>query len=181
LQDMMVAAPFHSGTNKLTKHLKVAVLDHARGPDVLSEALPKFPDLRVSTVIDRSIKFFESSRAWSEIAPHAREFGSMQVWDTANLSVLGWEASDIGAERMGAVVENSVITSACCRIAKECPNVEMLWPYKISGTHLARNAIHGMWDAPCSKSDLRILSLTASLSITCDAIIAPTMRPKPDK
>lgn len=58
----------------------------------------------------------------------------VQVWDNMNHGTLRWEAADVGAERMGAVVENSVIQSACFRAASESPNITFLWPWQLQGT-----------------------------------------------
>lgn len=57
----------------------------------------------------------------------------MQVWDTVGHGCLRWDGSDLGRERMGAVVENAVIQSACFRAAQACPNVEFMCPGNITG------------------------------------------------
>lgn len=62
---------------------------------------------------------------------------AVQVWDNLNRGTVRWEAADVGAERMGAVVENSIIQSACFRAASDNPNVTFLWPWQLQGTFLS--------------------------------------------
>jgi 2-polyprenyl-6-methoxyphenol hydroxylase-like FAD-dependent oxidoreductase len=69
-----------TGSNMMTKHLRVAVVDRAPAGDAALWSPPAVPDARVSTVTESSIKFFVSSGAWSYMVQHAQEFGSMQVW-----------------------------------------------------------------------------------------------------
>jgi 2-polyprenyl-6-methoxyphenol hydroxylase-like FAD-dependent oxidoreductase len=69
-----------AGSNMMTKHLRVAVVDRAPAGDAALWSPPAVPDARVSTVTESSIKFFVSSGAWSYMVQHAQEFGSMQVW-----------------------------------------------------------------------------------------------------
>ena len=61
----------------------------------------------------------------------------MQVWDEAGSGCLRWDAKDVGAEVMGAVVENSVIQSACMRVAQEAAtlrgSVDFMWPAVVKG------------------------------------------------
>eukprot|EP00892_Ulva_mutabilis_P012766 jgi/Ulvmu1/9862/UM057_0016.1 len=120
------------GTHKQTSGLRVAVVDRSPVKDVLEQDIRHPPDYRVSTVVESSIRFFEQAGAWSHIQPLAREFSSMQVWDTVGHGCLQWEGRDVGRDRMGAVVENAVIQSACYRAASACPNVSIIAPGTIT-------------------------------------------------
>lgn len=165
------------GTNSMTKHLRIAVVDRATvNEDALSEALPDVPDARVSTVTESSIKFFVSSGAWSHMLPLAREFGSMQVWDNLNRGTVRWEASDIGSERMGAVVENSVIQAACYRAAAQNPNISFLWPYQLQSLSLPPNSHNPGPSLPDDPQPVPFGTL-ASLTLSPIATKPPTQQP----
>lgn len=114
----------------------MAVLDRAPIRNVLEKDVRHPPDYRVSTVVESSIRFFDQSGAWQHMMPLAREFTSMQVWDTVGHGCLQWEGTDLGRGRMGAVLENAVIQSGCYRAAKECPNVTFMWPSRVTGAWL---------------------------------------------
>ena len=57
----------------------------------------------------------------------------VQVWDNLNHGTLRWAAADVGAERIGAVVENSIIQSGCFRAASDSPKITFLWPWQLQG------------------------------------------------
>jgi hypothetical protein len=48
----------------------------------------------------------------------------LQVWEQPGSGYLRWEASDVGAPHMGAVVENSAILLACQHVALKSQNVQ---------------------------------------------------------
>ncbi len=60
---------------------------------------------------------------------------SSQVWDTSGSRCIRWHASDVGADVMGYVVENSLIQASLLRRyqEEEGTRVECLWP--VGGIH----------------------------------------------
>lgn len=123
----------NAGTCEQTCGLRVAVVDRTPVREVLGHDPRQPPDYRVSTVVESSIRFFEQAGAWRHMSPLAREFTSMQVWDTVGRGCLRWEGNDLGRARMGAVVENAVIQSACYRVAKDCPGIDFMCPSDVTG------------------------------------------------
>jgi ubiquinone biosynthesis monooxygenase Coq6 len=61
-----------------------------------------------------------------------------QVWEHAGPGYISWNASDVGRDLMGVVVENRLLQAALLRAATAAPNtnVELLHPVKVKALDL---------------------------------------------
>ena len=101
------------------------------------------PEIRVLALTPASEAILQACGAWQNldlgrVAPWTR----MQVWEQAGHEGIGFMASDINEERLGHIVENTVLIRALHQTLKEMPvefhcpdSVVQLEPYA-SGVHL---------------------------------------------
>ena len=63
---------------------------------------------------------------------------SMQVWEHAGPGYISWDASDVGRDYMGVVVENRMLQAELLRAATAAPGscVELLHPVKVKALDL---------------------------------------------
>ncbi|KAH7444176.1 hypothetical protein KP509_02G068400 [Ceratopteris richardii] len=132
----MVGAAVGCGlaTNKLTKSLRVAIIDGKPLTEGLYN-LPKIdgvPDPRVSALTPSTVKFLEEMDAWRYISNcrHA-PFDSMQVWDYTGLGYTRYNATDVGKHELGYVVENKVILSALYHRIQDLGFTSLIFPANV--------------------------------------------------
>lgn len=86
-------------------------------------------DARVSALTPRSIRFLEQLGAWELIqSQRACRYRHMTVWDADGTARIEFDASEVAASSLGAIVENSVISAALATRVQALPDVRVLAP-----------------------------------------------------
>jgi ubiquinone biosynthesis monooxygenase COQ6 len=133
------------GQSKLTRHLKIGVIETAR-PN-LSLNLPPHPSLRVSAISTGSQKLFQAIGAWElmenkRVAPYT----GMRVWESEGPASMNFDAKELGVNELGYMIENDVIQMALQERLTQFPNVEFMYPIQIESIemppdHMATNPV----------------------------------------
>ena len=102
-----------------TKHLSVTLVDRALPPPAsLLDAPPAVADARVSALTPASVALLRRVGAWDRIAAaRARPFTAMQVWDARAPGHVRYDASELGTDALGHVVENRIVHAALAEAA----------------------------------------------------------------
>lgn len=95
--------------------LRVALVE--RGLKPTAEA---FPELRVSALNHRSRALLQQLGIWSQL-PDARlgPYSGMQVWEQHSFAAIEFSAAAMGADDLGAIVENKVVEQALWEAAEQ--------------------------------------------------------------
>ena len=103
-----------------TKHLSVTLVDRAPPPPPsLLDTPPAVADARVSALTPASVALLRRVGAWDRVAAaRARPFTAMQVWDARAPGHVRYDASELGAEALGHVVENRLVHAALAEAAR---------------------------------------------------------------
>lgn len=103
-----------------TKHLSVTLVDRAPPPpSSLLDAPPSVADARVSALTPASVALLRRVGAWDRVAAaRARPFTAMQVWDARAPGHVRYDASELGADALGYVVENRIVHAALAEAAQ---------------------------------------------------------------
>jgi ubiquinone biosynthesis monooxygenase Coq6 len=102
-------------SNPLTAHLSVALADRAAPPDsAWLDDPPPTPEPRVSALTPASVALLRDVGAWDRIEQTGRAcaFRGMQVWDASAMGHVRYDATEVGANELGHVVENRVVHTA---------------------------------------------------------------------
>lgn len=122
------------GANKLTRDLKIALVDRQEPASIQHPQLSP-PANRVSTLTPASIQFLTEIRAWPDIAPpRSAPFSRMQVWDSTGSGFVQYNAATSSEVTMGHVAENGVIQYALMERLR--PNVHNMWPATVKALEL---------------------------------------------
>lgn len=82
-------------------------------------ALQPFPDTRVYAINDASQKLFESLYVWSDLAQdRITPYLAMSVWDEASQGSIEFDARLMGDNRLGYMIEESVLKEALLKKAQ---------------------------------------------------------------
>ena len=102
-----------------TKHLSVTLVDRALPPPAsLLDAPPAVADARVSALTPASVALLRRVGAWDRVAAaRARPFTAMQVWDARAPGHVRYDASELGTDQLGHVVENRIVHAALAEAA----------------------------------------------------------------
>ena len=102
-----------------TKHLSVTLVDRALPPPAsLLDAPPAVADARVSALTPASVALLRRVGAWDRVAAaRARPFTAMQVWDARAPGHVRYDASELGTDALGHVVENRIVHAALAEAA----------------------------------------------------------------
>ena len=102
-----------------TKHLSVTLVDRVLPPPAsLLDAPPAVADARVSALTPASVALLRRVGAWDRIAAaRARPFTAMQVWDARAPGHVRYDASELGTDALGHVVENRIVHAALAEAA----------------------------------------------------------------
>ncbi len=123
-------------------------------------------DVRVSALTARSIAFLRDLGAWSRIEEHRHcAYRHMTVWDAEGTGRIEFDASEVAADSLGSIVENSLIVSALGERVRNLPGVDLR-----SGTSLETLEETG------DTSLLRLgdgTSLAANLVVAADGALSP--------
>ena len=114
----------------LSKSGKHVALIEARGTSSFN-AENEF-DLRVSAINRASQQVFETVGVWSNISfKRAHAYESMHVWDEGGNGQVSFSASEVGAENLGYIIENSVIQSSLMEQALLEQTVDVFCPARV--------------------------------------------------
>ncbi len=144
--------------------VRVALADRAADaprPPTGDRRSPRF-DLRVSALTPASIALLDGIGAWPAIeAMRCCPFRDMEVWDADGSGAIRFSADALGAARLGAVVENSVVGAALRRRLAAAANVQVLAPCEIVGLRVGTGE-------PATLTTGGGATLSASLVIAAD-------------
>ena len=86
-------------------------------------------DLRVSALLPAAQAILQRTRAWDNlIAMRAAILQRMRVWEQEGVGDVSFCAQDMGANRLGYIVENRVTQLALWQALQDFPNVAMICP-----------------------------------------------------
>lgn len=138
-----------------TKHLSVTLVDRALPPPAsLLDAPPAVADARVSALTPASVALLRRVGAWDRIAAaRARPFTAMQVWDARAPGHVRYDASELGTDALGHVVENRIVHAALAEAASGL-GVVAAAPSVVEGVEAGVSA-----DRPISPGSLAVVTL----------------------
>ena len=145
---------------------RVAVAD----PQPITTQLdPKF-DGRVSALAYATIRMYRALGVWDTMAPHAQPIHEILVTDgaigrAASPFSLHFDATEVGAPELGAIVENRHIRAALGARAGAEKNLTLIAPAAVTGVTVQAGAVV----ASLSNGE----SVTASLAIAADGRVSP--------
>mmetsp|Transcript_13325 Transcript_13325/g.23595 ORF Transcript_13325/g.23595 Transcript_13325/m.23595 type:complete len:465 (-) Transcript_13325:220-1614(-) len=173
----MVGAAFAAllANNPVTRSLRVAILDQR--PQSTTYNRKEFPDLRVSTITPASISVIKDAGAWDAVSPPSASaaFSQMQVWDSAGPGHIRWQASDIGMQHMGIVVENNVLQAALLDAVMRNSEgkTDCIWPAEVKALRLPDGGGNAPSFAASPPSHgLAELALADGRVLTCRLVVA---------
>lgn len=90
-------------------------------------------DPRVSALTQHSCRLFDRMGVWSKVKElRFADFFAMSVWDGEGTAKIDFSADETGAEKLGAVVENSVICQALLARLEEQGIIDLYGDTKLS-------------------------------------------------
>jgi len=127
----MVGAALATGLGQ--NGFRVALVDRAPPPAFDPD---KAPDIRVSALSAGSERYLQSLGAWDHILRmRATPYKRLAVWDETRhplqnlvprkLAKVQFDATELGAQHLGHIVENSVTQQALWQTAEACPQVTL--------------------------------------------------------
>lgn len=128
----MVGAALATGLGQ--NGFRVALVDRAPPPAFDPD---NAPDIRVSALSAGSERYLQSLGAWDHILRmRATPYKRLAVWDETRyplqnlvprkLAEVQFDATELGAQHLGHIVENSVTQQALWKTAEACPQVALL-------------------------------------------------------
>ena len=124
-------------------------------------------DARVSALTPRSRASLEQLGAWQDIADYRNcAYNHMTVWDAEGTGEIEFDASEVGAESLGHIVENRAITQALLRRVEQAADIQLICPASLES---------------CQRDDqghLQVLlgdgtSLSTELLVAADGALSP--------
>ena len=127
----MVGAALATGLGQ--NGFRVALVDRAPPPAFDPDSAP---DIRVSALSAGSERYLQSLGAWDHILRmRATPYRRLAVWDETRyplqnlvprkLAEVQFDATELGAQHLGNIVENSVTQQALWQTAEACPQVTL--------------------------------------------------------
>ncbi|MCD1646055.1 FAD-dependent monooxygenase [Marinobacter adhaerens] len=127
----MVGAALATGLGQ--NGFRVALVDRAPPPAFDPDSAP---DIRVSALSAGSERYLQSLGAWDHILRmRATPYRRLAVWDETRyplqnlvprkLAEVQFDATELGAQHLGHIVENSVTQQALWQTAEACPQVTL--------------------------------------------------------
>ncbi|MEO1081393.1 MAG: UbiH/UbiF/VisC/COQ6 family ubiquinone biosynthesis hydroxylase [Pseudomonadota bacterium] len=106
--------------------LSIVVIEARALPDApVGDALTDY-DARVSALTARSIAFLRELGAWDSIEKHRScAYRHMTVWDAEGTGRIEFDASEVGAQSLGSIVENSLVVSALADEVRRLPGIDL--------------------------------------------------------
>ncbi len=105
-------------------------------------AQPQRFDARVSAITASSQHFLQNLHAWDAVqSARYCSYEEMRVWDGEGTGSVHFSAKDLGQERLGLIVENSVLLAALSEQLENEPSVERLIPFTIDSMEQTNNSV----------------------------------------
>ena len=89
-------------------------------------------DPRVVALNLSSIRLLEDIEVWADIEPLVSEYQHMRVWDGEGNGSIGFDHSDLGEQKLGCIVESSLLLSRLRDRIAEHRNIQVLFPAEIA-------------------------------------------------
>ncbi|MFK7830024.1 MAG: UbiH/UbiF/VisC/COQ6 family ubiquinone biosynthesis hydroxylase [Congregibacter sp.] len=115
--------------------LSIAVLEARSLPaqTSLSAATVEDYDARVSALTPHSVRFLDRLGAWRQMqSQRICDYQHMTVWDADGTARIEFDAAEVAANSLGAIVENSVISAALAARIQSLSDVRVLAPATLS-------------------------------------------------
>lgn len=115
-------------TQQCNQHLSIAIVDPSAAPSIpkLNLEPPRF-DPRVVALTQHSINVFKSIGAWSSVeSMRACPYQFMRVWDDEGTGEISFDAQELAEDKLGVIVENSLLLSAVLAVLAEQENITLL-------------------------------------------------------
>lgn len=98
-------------------------------------------DLRTVALSLASQRILQRLALWPAVMQRpAGHYRHMHVWDAAGYGSISFAAEDVGAERLGSIVENSQLLSAAWQMLEHLPSVEVRCPAEVTGLTISDSA-----------------------------------------
>jgi 2-octaprenylphenol hydroxylase len=129
---------------------------------------PATYDSRVSALTPRSIAFLTRLGAWSAIdAARHCAYSHMTVWDAEGTGRIEFDADEVGADSLGSIVENRLISAALAARVAQLRDVSVHAPARLAG--IQRDG-DGATTVQLESGE----QLRCSLLIAADGALSPT-------
>ena len=116
---------------------KVVLIDKARPVPPPADG----NDLRTVALSLASQRILQRLALWPAVMQRpAGHYRHMHVWDAAGYGSISFAAGDIGAERLGSIVENSQLLAAAWQMLEHLPAVQVRCPAEVTGLSIADSA-----------------------------------------
>lgn len=123
-------------------------------------------DLRVSALTPRSQALLERLQVWSTVEAHrACAYTRMRVWDAQGTAAVAFDCDEVGATRLGTLVENGVLVAALAGRILAAADIDVLAPASVQGARRAGTRVNLTLD------DGR--ELCAPLLVAADGALSP--------
>lgn len=98
-------------------------------------------DCRVSAIVQGNVQILKSLGVWQLLQDKAGLMTSMRIWDGQEQGGVRFEAAEIGEDKLGALVENTVLLGVFRQVLKESVDVELLCPEEITAIIWQRDGV----------------------------------------
>jgi len=88
-------------------------------------------DCRVSAIIRGNTRILEGLGVWQHLEEDAGPMRTMRIWDNQEAGGIRFDASEIGEDALGFLVENSVMQKAMHQVLADAENFEFCCPAQI--------------------------------------------------
>lgn len=116
--------------------LRLALLDSQpfAAPELVVDPADQSFDPRVSAITPASQHFLREIGIWDAIlARRCSPYTDMHVWDGDGTGSIHFSATDIHADLLGHIIENSVIVAALQQRLRQSPDITLLAPVTLIG------------------------------------------------
>jgi len=117
--------------------LKVTVIERA-------EAEPRMSldrDCRVSAIVAGTAGILEGIGVWPHVGDRACPIEAMRIWDGQRSGSIRFEACEVELDRLGYIVENSILLSAMLEVVHASENIEWCCPASVESVQWKANCV----------------------------------------
>eukprot|EP01134_Creolimax_fragrantissima_P004167 CFRG4167T1 len=120
------------GASSSLRHLRVLMLDAAKGPPKMPERSSSYSN-RVVALRPSSVDLLDKLGVWSCIENvRAQPYRNMEVWDSVSGGSIEFNAEEVGRDFFGYLVENDLIQASLLAKIDEYKNVNTTYGSKVS-------------------------------------------------
>ena len=117
--------------------LHIVIVERAEAHVVRSLDL----DCRVSAIVAGNVQILRSLGVWPYLEAKAGRMSSMRVWDGQEQGGIRFDATEIGSDALGYLIENSELVAALKSAIRESADVELLCPEVVESVVWKHNAV----------------------------------------